>query len=139
MNKPIIIDSSAFISLGTITDSNFQTATAISKRIAEENRTVVMPGEVFTEIVNVVGKKVGHDVAIKQGGTILSSETITITDTTPIIRSNAFVKFTKQPKTVSLTDCIVMAFADEFETKDIFGFDETFHKNGYIRLGIDKS
>lgn len=139
MNQPIIIDSSAFISLGTVTDSNFHSATVISKRIEKESRTVVMPGEVFTEIVNVVGRKVGHDAAIKQGGKILSSETIIIAETTPTIRSSAFAKFIKQPETVSLTDCIVMAFADEFETKEIFGFDETFHKNGFTRLGIDKS
>ena len=29
------------------------------------------------------------------------------------------------------TDCIVMANADSFKTKDIFGFDEVFRKNGY--------
>lgn len=138
MNKLVIIDSSAFISLGTVTDSNFQKATAISQSIEEENRTVVMPGEVFTEIVNVIGKKVGHDAAIKQVGEIISSETIVITETTTGVRKNAFAKFAKQPKSVSFTDCLVMAFADEFDTTEIFGFDEAFRKNGYRRLGIDK-
>jgi hypothetical protein len=27
-----------------------------------------------------------------------------------------------------------MACADRFETKHIFGFDEAFHRNGYIAL-----
>jgi predicted nucleic acid-binding protein len=32
---------------------------------------------------------------------------------------------------VSFTDCLVMAVADRFGTKVIFGFDEVFRKNGY--------
>ncbi len=139
MKKPVIIDSSAFISLGTITDSNFEKANTISKQIEKDDRTIVMPSEVFTEIINVVGKKVGHDAAIKQGSKILSSGTITIVETTPDIRRNAFFKFQKQPKSVSFTDCLVMAFADEFETKEIFGFDEAFRKNEYTRVGIDRA
>lgn len=132
MNKPIIIDSSGFISLASITDSNFQKATSFSQSIMEKDKTVIMPGEVFTEIVNVVGKKIGHDAAIKQAGVILASETIILAETTSEIRSNALAKFTKQPKTVSFTDCLVMAVADIFTTKEIFGFDKVFIKNGYL-------
>lgn len=54
------------------------------------------------------------------------------------IRLRALQNFQNQPAYVSFTDCVVMAFADEYETKDIFGFDEAFRKNGYIRVGIDK-
>jgi predicted nucleic acid-binding protein len=32
---------------------------------------------------------------------------------------------------VSFTDCVVMAVADTYGTKRIFGFDEAFTKNGY--------
>lgn len=138
MNEPIIIDASAFISLGSITDSNYKKAGLISREIEEEDRTVIMPGEIFTEIVNVVGKKVGHKAAIDQANKILSSNAIHIEETTPKIRLGALKKFTKQPKTVSFTDCIVMAFADHFETKEIFGFDDAFRRNGYKRIGIDK-
>ncbi len=138
MNYPIIIDSSSFISLGTITDSNYQKAAAISNRIGEEDRTIIMPGEIFTEIVNVAGKKIGHKAAMDQASKILSSKTVHIEETTSAIRQSALDKFNKQPKSVSFTDCIVMAFADEFETKEIFGFDDAFRKNGYIRIGIDK-
>ena len=138
MNRAVIIDSSAFISLGTVTDSNYKKATLISNQIEKENRTIIMPGEIFTEIVNVVGKKVDHKVAIDQASHIFSSKAINVEDTNPKIRQNAFEKFKIQPKSVSFTDCIVMAFADEFETREIFGFDEAFKKNGYIRIGIDK-
>jgi predicted nucleic acid-binding protein len=33
----------------------------------------------------------------------------------------------------SLTDCIVMALADHYSTKDIFGFDKQFEDAGYHR------
>ena len=62
-----------------------------------------------------------------------------IAETTLEVRIEALEKFQKQPKSVSFTDCIVMAFADEYETREIFGFDDAFRKNGYIRFGIDKS
>lgn len=137
MNKSLIIDSSAFISLGTITDANYQKATRISRQITEENRTIIMPGEIFTEIVNVAGKKVSHSAALDQAHRILSSNTMHVEETTPSIRQKALQKFEKQSKSVSFTDCLVMAFADEYETKEIFGFDEAFKKNGYKRIGID--
>ena len=138
MNAPIIIDSSAFISLGTISDNNHKKATIISDRIKEENRRVIMPGEIFTEVVNVAGKKINHQAALDQAHIILSSKAMHIEETTLKIRQNALSKFEQQPKSVSFTDCLVMAFADEFVTREIFGFDETFHKNGYILFGIDK-
>lgn len=77
-----------------------------------------------------------HEAAVKQGEDLLSSRILIMVETTPIICQNAFDKFKKQPKSVSFTDCLVMAFADEFATKDIFGFDEAFRKNGYTRFGI---
>ena len=35
---------------------------------------------------------------------------------------------------MSLTDCIVMAVADDYGTQDIFGFDKQFEEAGYTRL-----
>lgn len=34
---------------------------------------------------------------------------------------------------------LVMAFVDKYETRETFGFDESFRKNGQIRIGMDKS
>jgi len=46
----------------------------------------------------------------------------------------ALEKFEKQSSAVSLTDCIVMAVADDYSTQDIFGFDKQFKDAGYTRL-----
>lgn len=138
MNKPVIIDTSAFISLGTITDSNYERAHNISIHIKEKNRAIIVPGDIFTETMNVIGRKVGHKAAIMQANNIFLDRNLIVAETMSKVRQNALGKFKKQPESVSFTDCIVMAFADEFETIEIFGFDEAFRKNGYIRIGIDK-
>jgi predicted nucleic-acid-binding protein len=46
----------------------------------------------------------------------------------------ALEKFEDQSPAVSLTDCIVMTVADNYGTKDIFGFDKQFEDSGYTRL-----
>lgn len=137
--NPLIIDSSAFISLGSVADSNYGEAVKIGKQIEKENRVTILPGEIFTEIVNVAGKKISHQAAIDQANKILSSKSLIITETTSSIRNNALEKFKNQPKSVSFTDCLVMAFADFFETKEIFGFDEVFGKNNYVLPGYKKA
>jgi predicted nucleic acid-binding protein len=44
------------------------------------------------------------------------------------------VKFKTAADAVSFTDCIVMAVADEYGTREIFGFDKQFADAGYQRL-----
>lgn len=131
MTKSVILDTSAFLSLGNVNDSNYQKATQISQYMAKKELSIIIPADVFTEIINVVGRKIGHQAATLQAQKILLSDMFTIAETTHKVRLNALEMFKKQPQSVSYTDCIVMAFADEFETKDIFGFDEAFSKNGY--------
>ena len=46
----------------------------------------------------------------------------------------ALQKFKHRPQDVSLTDCIVMAVADHYGTRDIFGFDKQFVDAVYRRL-----
>lgn len=135
----IIGDSSAFVSLASTLDRNHALARKISIEIKESKRDLILPGEIFTEVINVIGKKIDHKTAVRQGEEILNSKELIIEDTTPKIRHLAFERFKTQPKSVSFTDCLVMAFADEYDTKEIFGFDKIFKKNGYTRMGIDKT
>ena len=48
--------------------------------------------------------------------------------------NRALERLKDQAPGVSLTDCIVMAVADEYGTQDIFGFDMQFVDAGYHRL-----
>lgn len=138
MLKAIIVDSSAIVSLALPADSNNAKALKISKDILNTKKPLIIPGDVFSEAINVLGKKTGHKGAIVIGTNILKDRRFTIEEATISMRLQALEIFQKQVESVSFTDCLVMAFADEFETKEIFGFDESFRKNGYIRFGIDK-
>jgi len=130
-NLPVIVDTSALISLVSQTDSNHARALAISERVTTSRRTLLVPGEVFTETVNTLGKKVGHDVASAVGQRLQSSGEFALVETTPALRTAALAQFAALPGGVSLTDCFVMACAEQFATPDIFGFDGVFAQNGY--------
>ncbi|EKD65693.1 MAG: hypothetical protein ACD_50C00014G0003 [uncultured bacterium] len=138
MNNPVIADSSALVSLIFPTDSNNKKALTITKILSKTSRPLIIPGDIFTETINLIGKKIDHKIACITGDKFLKDKRFIIIDTTEEIRLSAFTKFKIQSKSVSFTDCVVMALADHFDTKDIFGFDEIFKKNGYVRLGIDK-
>jgi predicted nucleic acid-binding protein len=90
-----------------------------------------IPSDVFTETLNVIGKKFGHKEASLVAETFLDRKAFHIFEVSPDVRTTALANFRTQPNAVSFTDCIVMATADALRTKEIFGFDEVFGKNGY--------
>ena len=138
MSKPIIADSSALVSLASISDQNHKLAVTLSNQLIQEDRQIIIPTEVFAETINVLGRNGSHQMAYGTANQILGSNPI-IPETTHNLRQEALEKFRDQPESVSYTDCLVMIFADEYETKEIFGFGNVFRKNDYIRFGIDKS
>ncbi|MBI5620661.1 PIN domain-containing protein [Candidatus Gottesmanbacteria bacterium] len=137
MKSSVIADTSALISLVSLSDGNHTEATNISNLIKKHDYPLIIPGEVFTETINTLGKKAGHRKAMDTARALLGSKELVIFDTSPDLRKNALVKFHEQPESVSFTDCLVMACADEYKTKLIFGFDSDFRKNGYTRFGLD--
>lgn len=137
MIAPAILDSSGLISFISSTDSNHKRAILVKQLIQKTKAPIILPGEIFAETINAIGKKISHQTAIKTAAAILESNEFIIDNTTPEIRSNALEIFKNQPSSVSFTDCLVMAFADHYHTKQIFGFDEIFKKNKYQRLGLD--
>jgi predicted nucleic acid-binding protein len=131
-NPPLIIaDSSGLVSLATSTDSNHAQARAASERLRRNRSLILVPGDIFTETVNVLGKKSGRPVALGTAEELLRSDTFVVSDTTETIRRYALVIFRTQPPSVSFADCIVMGFAEFYGTRQIFGFDEVFRRNGY--------
>src|SRR5436190_19023835 len=133
-----IADTSALLSLIIETDTNHSQAIQIASIYSNQTDTIIIPEDIFSELVNIIGKKFGHNKAYTAATYILSNKNFLIETITEKVRLSALEKFKKQPESVSFTDCVVMTVADYFETKEIFGFDETFHKNGYQRLGVDK-
>ena len=138
MKPPIIADSSGLVSLISEDDSNHKIAIAVSEELIAISSTILISSDVFSETLNVIGKKFSHNLATKVGKEIVQSNAYAIIETDAGIRENALKLFYSQPQSVSFTDCVVMALADQYSTKDILGFDEVFRKNGYNRLGLDK-
>lgn len=138
MKRVIVADSSALFSLFIDTDNNHKRAVKIKGQYLKQGGLIIIPSEVFSELINILGKKFNHGAAVLAARVVLDSKTFAIENTLGTTRNTALEKFENQPESVSFTDCIVMAFADEYETKEIFGFDQSFKRNGYIRIGIDK-
>lgn len=136
-DSKVIADSSGLFSLFVEKDSNYKRAQKISLNLITLQTTLIIPSEVFAETINTLGRKINHAFALQVIEHMGKIDRCIITDSNENIRTAATSLFKKQPKNVSFTDCLVMAFADYFETKDIFGFDESFRKNGYKRIGID--
>ncbi|HSW48177.1 MAG TPA: PIN domain-containing protein [Candidatus Saccharimonadales bacterium] len=138
MNKAIILDSSALVSLIVKIDTNHQKATQISKEIIKKQNELILPYEIFAETINVIGKKSGKKEALEAISYCIEyhkKEIITFSATNPDQLIRATKKFSGLKNSVSFTDCLVMAFADEFDTKIIFGFDKVFGQSGYILPG----
>ena len=135
----MIADSSGLISAYVAKDQNHKIAVRIKQKLENTSGVIYIPAEIFAETINIVGKKLGHKTSIKLAEAILTTKVFLVVESSEDIRTLALKKFKNQPSAVSFTDCLVMAFADFYETKEIFGFDEAFRKSGYKRIGIDKS
>ncbi len=130
-DSSIIADSSGLISLTIPTDSNYIRAIELSTCIERDNKVVYIPTEVFSETINTMDKKFGHSLSCEYAQKVLTADTYQVIDSSEEIRTKALEIFKNQSHSVSFTDCIVMAVADFYETKLIFGFDEIFKRNGY--------
>ena len=134
-NTLIIADASALVSLGVRTDSNHARAVAMSEQLRTDQRTILVPSDVFVDTLNIVGQQRGHAVALEVAALLRDASRFAVIDTT-VRLSSALERFKAQPDSVSFTDCIVMAVADAYGTRDVFGFDDVFRRYGY-RLPAD--
>jgi predicted nucleic acid-binding protein len=131
-NDPFLIaDTSGLISLTVATDANHAPAIEATKPLQERESTILVPYEVLVETVNVLGKRVGHLGAAAVAAYLSTTPLFLVIDTSKQARQHALERFEEQPQAVSFTDCIVMANADEYGTKTIFGFDADHKRNGY--------
>lgn len=133
-DQPIIADTSALVSLATETDHNHKPATEAASQLRSSNRPIILPADVFAETINILGRRSGHETALRAAESFLRPESHFILIDTRACIEPALEKFRDKPQAVSFTDCIVMAVADEYGTRDIFGFDKQFADAGYHRL-----
>jgi predicted nucleic acid-binding protein len=130
----IIADASALVSLTVASDVNHRVALAGTRDYEQAGGVLMIPGELFAETINLIGKKFGHQVAYRAGRFLRTTSVFVINPTTTDTHAQALELFQTVAAGVSYTDCLVMAAADHYGTKDVFGFDEIFHKRGYRAL-----
>jgi predicted nucleic acid-binding protein len=127
----IIADTSGLVSLFLPDDHNHEVALKAAEKLRSAHKDILIPAAVFIELLNILGRKVGHTTALAAVSE-LSPPFLVLTTQTNV--SQALKKFEALPQSVSFTDCLVMAVADEYATSDIFGFDKQFADAGYKRL-----
>lgn len=132
-NKVIIADTSGLISLFSPEDHNHKMAVKAAKQLQNDHKDILVPAAVFVEFLNILGRRVGHDAAVA-AALELTPPFLVLSEPNHLTTTPALEKFKIVPQAVSFTDCIVMAVADEYNTKDIFGFDKQFEDAGYTRL-----
>ena len=131
--KFIIADTSGLVSLFSPNDHNHAVAVKAAKRLQRAHKDILIPAAVFVEFLNVLGRKAGHTAAIAAVSE-LTPPFIVLSEPANLLDTPALMTFATAAPSVSFTDCIVMAVADEYATKDIFGFDKQFEEAGYHRL-----
>jgi predicted nucleic acid-binding protein len=129
MKKTIILDTSTIISLNAL-DSNHDRAVQIVESLAQSDVTLIIPTDVFTETLNLAGKKLGRQKQLEIAQKLGESGQFLIVSTKDILES-ALELLPQMAESVSFTDCIVMACAKHWDTPYIFGFDAVFAKQGY--------
>jgi predicted nucleic acid-binding protein len=127
----IIADTSGLVSLLLPGDHNHKEALKAAKQLQTAQKSILIPAAVLVELLNILGRKVGHAAALAAVSELYQPFVVL---TTQANVREAKKKFAELPQSVSFTDCLVMATADEYETVDIFGFDKQFADAGYIRL-----
>ena len=127
----IIADTSGLISLLLPGDHNHKVALKAAMQLQTEQKSILVPAAVFVELLNILGRKVGHHAALAAVSELYPPFVVL---TTQANVAQAQKKFAELPQSVSFTDCLVMATADGYETVDIFGFDKQFADAGYTRI-----
>jgi predicted nucleic acid-binding protein len=130
----LIADSSGLISLTSERDRNHPHAVRAAQQLEETQATILVPYDVYAETVNMVGKKQGHAKAYEVGRFLSETAPFLVIDGSPAARERALSRLLRLSESVSYTDAVVMAVADEYETQKIFGFDEAFANCGYENI-----
>lgn len=126
-----VADSSGLVSLAIQDDSNHKMALVMASHFRTLDHVFIIPEDVFSETINILGKKHSHEAAYRVAKQLLFTARFQIASASDITRSHALKLFLELSHNVSYTDCLVMATANTFKTTNIFGFDEIFRKRGF--------
>jgi predicted nucleic acid-binding protein len=139
----VILDSSALIAQLNVNDLWHKKANTISEYIERTDRKVILPAEVLAETLNRIGNNIGRQDAVLAGNALLERNEwgdvlITHSNTEILSATLTLLNSVQEPsdKRASFIDCLVMATAAFYDTREVFGFDTVFGKNGFHQPGV---
>ena len=130
-----IADSSALVALMKDDDATHGQALMVVTPLMKAHAEIIVPSEVFAETINILGKKVSNEVAVRAARKLLSAG-FAIVGSEPVILQGATDILASQKNSTSFVDALVMAWANHYKTRNIFGFDAVFKANGYLLPGF---
>src|SRR4051794_26733234 len=114
----IIADTSGLVSLFVPTDRNHAIAVDEAKRLQNAHKDIIIINAVYVEFLTVIGRQFGHETAFAAAHK-LPPPFLLVNEPQDIPATEALEKFAMVPNAVSFTDCLIMAAADDYWTKDI--------------------
>ncbi len=138
----VILDSSAVVALLNEQDASHTVALNVRDSSLGVEDESLLPYEVLAETLNVLGRKLGREYTVLAANTLVKMHEdgeIRLVDPAPHVINRAAELQRSATGSPSFVDCLVMAYADEYGTLYIFGFDLTFKKNGYLLPGEQDS
>lgn len=115
-----------------LNDSKHQHELVVLHRIRQNAGSLFGPTDVFTDAMNLIGRREGYRQATQIASIILTFGAYTLKETADHLREDALQRFARLPSAVSYTGCVVLAHTDYYRTEVIVGFDSVFHINGYL-------
>lgn len=132
-NPPkIIVDADAIIAQADTTDFHHQSASEISKSLAEMNAQVIYPITAIAES-NAFMQRVLNSTASAYGtATVFTDPNVQVAEVNQETLKNALKYFSPTTsKKNTLFDCIVAAVAEEHKADAIFSFDKFYKSKGF--------
>ncbi|OGY25492.1 MAG: hypothetical protein A2Z11_03635 [Candidatus Woykebacteria bacterium RBG_16_43_9] len=137
--KRVLVDTDAFVALRDNKDYNHNTASVIAAHLKENQATLFTSSFSFGEAITVISQKLGRTDVLAFIDKFPETDVIRIDIGNVLIEKGIDIFKSQTSKNVSFTDCVNMAVMKEEDIKEIFSFDKIYKKNGFIRLGLDKS
>ncbi|MFH0521833.1 type II toxin-antitoxin system VapC family toxin [Streptomyces sp. M41] len=126
----IIADTSGLVSLFHPSDSNHAKAVEAAKRLRNSDTIVLVPVAVYLELLNILGRIMGHDTAVRVAEE-MADHFVILNNVSSWSLKASLELFAEASGGISHTDCVVMVSCDEYHTHEIFGFDRAFTRLGY--------
>lgn len=138
VNK-LLVDADAFVAINYDADNNHTKAARLSKKIVNQNISLITSDPAFGEAITVISQKAGLGKAVDFAEQILTSQIEIIEVDAALRRSALEILKSQKSKNSRFTDCINMAILNERDLNTIFSFDKQYKVNKFHRFGIDKA